>query len=217
MNRRYLQAGALCLVLTRVSALGAAEPAAETAKEPAAPATEQTTSPVPEMQRLALFLGSWNLMERHFNPRGEETATVQGKEEIGWTLDRHVLRRVYSSAVDNRRFQAVGLLAWSSGEKKYRGGWYDNTSTTGPSSVSGEWDDATRTMTFTLESAAADGSKVQHRVVEQFLSDDRRQATTYQVSGKDVVKRLEVEYRRSEPCPASSVGMRLFGTRPEQE
>ncbi len=159
----------------------------------------------PELAKLDIFIGPWSVTESHFNPRGELIATVKGTEEIAWILDHRAIRRAYSTATGSTIFKAQGTLTWNNAEKKYRGVWFDNASTAGPTTVTGSWDDQTRTMLFHLESAGMDGSIVRYRVVERFADPQTRVATTYLIEGSNLIKRMEVEYKRATPCPAKAL------------
>jgi hypothetical protein len=57
-------------------------------------------------------------------------------------------------------------------------------------------------MTFTVEARNTDGSPVQYKVVDQFIEDKQRVATTYSVDGSELTKRLEVRYERAPACPS---------------
>lgn len=156
----------------------------------------------PELARLATFVGPWAVTETHFNELGAVVATVNGSEEIAWVLDRHAIRRVYHSGTSAPPYEAIGMLTWSAPRKRYEGVWLDNSSMSGVSRVSGEWNDDTRTMVLTIESSGKDGAVVRHRVIERFLDEEHRTATTYLLKGKEVIKRMEVQYARTVPCPA---------------
>jgi len=156
----------------------------------------------PELQRLELFAGAWKVAETHFNPRGEVVGKSKGTEEIAWVLDHHALRRVYTTSGGSTTFRATGMLTWNDAEKKYQGAWFDNVSTSGPTTVKGVWDDPARTMLFELESVGPGGSALHHRVVEKFESLEQRTATTYLVEGSSLVKRIETVYTRTTPCPS---------------
>lgn len=158
--------------------------------------------PNAELARLEIFIGPWSVTESHFNPRGEVIGSAKGTEEIIWMLDYHAIRRSYASSGGSTTFRATGTLTWNAAEKKYHGNWYDNASTLGPTTVKGTWDDATKTMTLDVESTGPDGKAVRHKVVEKFESGEKRTATTYLVDGSNLVKRLEVVYQRTTPCPA---------------
>jgi hypothetical protein len=163
----------------------------------------------PELARLDLFIGPWSVTESHFNPRGELIATVKGTEEITWILDHRAIRRVYSTATDTAAFKANGTLTWNDAERKYHGVWFDNVSTAGPTTAMGTWDDETHTMLFHVESSGREGATVRYRVVEKFTDPQTRMATTYLIEGSNLVKRMEVEYKRATPCPAKA--MRILG------
>lgn len=185
--------------------IGTISVAAQESKDHAKPDESQVEFANPELARLDIFIGPWSVTESHFNPRGELIATVKGTEEITWILDHRAIRRAYSTAPDSTIFKAQGTLTWNNTEKKYRGVWFDNVSTAGPSTVTGGWDDQTRTMLFQLESAGRDGSIVRYRVVERFADPQTRVATTYLIEDGSLVKRMEVEYKRATPCPAKAI------------
>ena len=68
--------------------------------------------------------------------------------------------------------------------------------------VSGEWSPDNRSWILVLESKGADGSPIRYKVVEEMIDDERRVATTYELKGTQVIKRMKVEYKRAVPCPA---------------
>lgn len=155
----------------------------------------------PEVARLDLFVGTWVLKQSHLNADGEVVSTVKGTEEITWVLDHRAIQRSYKSGADEKPFRALCVLSWNDLEKKYNGYWFDNSSTAGPAEAKGEWQDDTRSMVFAMESLDAEGQAVRYRVVEQFIDNERRVATTYLLQGDELVKQMVVTYRRAVPCP----------------
>ncbi len=156
---------------------------------------------VAELAPLEMIVGPWSVTESHYNALGELVATVKGTEEITWILDRRAIRRVYTTKTEATVFRAIGTLTWNDVQKKYHGVWFDNVSTGGPAIVKGEWSPETRTMVLTVASLAKDGSTLKYKVVEKLLDEQSRVATTYLIKGTEVVKRMEVNYRRMVPCP----------------
>jgi len=193
------------VMLSTLPAIGQDEPDAVRRKGSPAEGEKTVEFANPELARLDLFIGPWSVTESHFNPRGELIATVKGTEEITWILDYRAIRRAYSTATDSTIFKAQGTLTWNNTDKKYHGVWFDNVSTAGPTTVTGSWDDQTRTMLFQVESPGGEGSTVRYRVVERFADPQTRVATTYLVDGSNLVKRMEVEYKRATPCPAKAL------------
>ncbi len=193
------------MLLAVISAYGQDEP--DTTRNNVSPAEGEKAVEFasPELARLDIFIGPWSVTESHFNPRGELIATAKGTEDINWILDHRAIRRAYSTAPGSTIFKAQGTLTWNDTEKKYRGVWFDNVSTTGPTTLTGSWDDQTRTILFQLESAGKDGAVVRYRVVERFADPQTRVATTYLIEGNGMIKRMEVEYKRATPCPAKAI------------
>ena len=160
----------------------------------------------PELAVLDRFAGPWNVSEAHYNARGEVVGSTKGIEEGAWVLDRRVFRRTYTTGEEGNLFRAIGMITWDAVEKQYEGAWFDNASTNGPTALTGAWDQASNTMTFTLTSTAPDGKPVQHKVIDRFLDDEHRIATTYKVLGNQVEKVIEVQFTRARPCP-SNIGI----------
>lgn len=155
-----------------------------------------------QREHLAVLIGPWRLKETHFNPRGQAVASVKGEETISWKVEERVLQREYKTFGDKLIYHAIGLFVWNEVDKKYRGAWFDNISTTGPTLAYGEWAADTRSFVFTLEATAADGSKQLYRRIEELIDAEHRVATTYLLQGSAVIKVLEVSYERTVPCPS---------------
>lgn len=155
----------------------------------------------PETARLEPFVGPWDVIETHFDARGEVVGKVKGKEEITWILDRRAIQRTYTSGTAPNVYRATGTLTFNDVERKYHGVWFDNASTVGPRTTKGEWMEENRAFEFGLESVSQDGSKVQYRVVERFVHQEKRVATTYLIKGDESIRRMVVTYTRPVPCP----------------
>jgi len=205
-----------CVTVASVTLIATNPRIGQAVGEPPEPAVERSHDgkPVefvsPEVARLDMFIGAWNVTETHFNPQGDKVASVKGTEEMVWILDHRVIRRTYITSTETSVFRATGTLTWNAVEKVYHGVWFDNVSTSGPMVAKGTWDEDTRTMLFTLESSGPGGATVRHKVVEQLVDSDNRVATTYLLQGSALVKRLEVQYKRAIPCPATN-SLRIIG------
>lgn len=180
------------------------------------PADKNPAFAVPELAVLDRFSGPWEVKESHFNKRGEVVATARGTEEGTWVLDRRTLRRTYTTGEEGSLYRAVGLISWDAGAKKYRGMWFDNTSANGPTTLAGSWDEAARAMTYSLYASDAEAKPVEFKVIDKFVEDERRVATTYRVTGGAIEKVIEVEYVRARPCP-SNLGVIMEGKPAERE
>ncbi len=148
------------------------------------------------------LIGAWDVTEIHYDLRGEKVAKVKGTEEIGWILDRRAIRRVYTTRTESSAYHAIGTLTWSEAAQAYRGVWFDDASTNGPTSVTGTWSDETESFIFALEVLGPDESPIGFKVVERLIDDDKREATTFSIRDGEVTKRMTVLYKRSIPCPS---------------
>lgn len=157
----------------------------------------------PELAVLDRFAGPWNVAESHFNARGEIVGSAKGIEGGAWILDRRALQRTYTSGEEGKLFRAIGMITWDAAEKQYEGTWFDNSGNSGPTALTGLWDEPSKTMTFTLTSNTSDGKPVRHKVIDRFLDEEHRVATTYKVVGNQVEKVIEVQFTRARPCPGN--------------
>lgn len=169
-----------------------------------APPVKRVTGTLsPEFARLELLEGPWEFRESHFDEKGVVKAELEGTEQIRWILDNRAISREYTRTAGEDVYRAMGTLTWDAAAKKYVGVWFDNTTTVGLSTVEAEWNEKTRTMSYTLESKKPDGSPAKHRIVERFIGDSQRVSTTYAIDGNKRTKLLEVMYRRTMPCPGT--------------
>jgi hypothetical protein len=176
-------------------------------QEPSKPGGKRSDAQVaseavnPETARLELYVGPWTVSETHFDVKGSVVGKTSGTEENIWVLDRHAIRRTYTTGTKPAQYQAIGTLAWNSADKKYHGVWFDTASTAGPTIAKGERTESNRTFVFTLEGMNDDGTPRRHKVIEQFTDEEHRVATTYLLKGNEVIKQVEVSYERTTPCP----------------
>jgi|GEM_PF-3363296 len=177
----------------------------------AQPAQNKIVYVNPETEVLERLYGVWFVTEQHFDERGGVLGTVKGQEEIQWILNDHAIRRTYRTGTEPSTFEAIGILTWNTALKVYRGIWIDNHSTLGPTTFKGDWNERTESFVFELDSVGADGKSVRYRVVEKFVNADTRRATTYALDGDKLIKRIEVSYKRAEPCPDARGRMRAIG------
>lgn len=164
----------------------------------------------PETARLDLFVGTWRVAQNQFDARGKLIGTLKGTEEVRWLLDHRAIVRTVTLNTESSVVRAMGMFAWDAAEKRYRGAWFDNYTTSGPSTVVGEWDDAGRKMIWTLDSKDSKGAAVQYRIIESLADEIRHESTTFRLAGNDVVKELVTQYERTTPCPSRSV-VPVFG------
>ena len=156
----------------------------------------------PELKPFEDYFGVWKITEHHFDRRGKLVGKVEAAEEIAWMLERRAVRRTYTRSEGNPAYRAVGFLTWNDVLKRYDGVWFDNASSAGPTTVTGTWDEETRTMTFAMVSTAPSGATVRHKVVDRFNDDNHRTATTYLLERDKEIKLMEVKYKRTRACPA---------------
>lgn len=182
----------------------------------AQPAPESKSSDAPPlsfaeaMDVLYRWLGPWTVIERHFDGTGKVAAEVKGTEEGRWILDERATRRVYRTATGSGVFEAEGTFSYNEAEHRFEGFWVNNLTTQGPSACRATWNPDTETMIYEVDPLGDGGSRERFRVVERFVSDKRRESTTYRVRGDQLTKVLEISYERSGPCPERQSTVRII-------
>ncbi|MGB0716604.1 MAG: DUF1579 family protein [Phycisphaerae bacterium] len=158
-------------------------------------------------ERLAMYLGPWIVTERHLDPRGNITATVDGTEEVTWLYADRAIRRAYMRTDESSSYRASGFLTYDAAEKRYEGVWFNNQATDGPINVSGTWNKNERTMVYSLTRRVGDQQEELFRITETFTSEKQRESVTYAVKDNKLIKLMEVQYVRTTPCPAKVRGL----------
>ena len=165
-----------------------------------------------EQARPVMFqwLGLWVVNERHVGPSGETLGEARGVEEIRPVLEDRAIRRIYRSGGASEPYVAEATFTWNQAEGVFHGFWLDNRSVNGPTVSRGTWNAQTRTMVYDMTQADAAGRTERFRVVERFIDDKHRTATTYRLRGKELIKVLEVDYVLSGPCPEHQSDLRII-------
>lgn len=158
------------------------------------------SAPAEPRVALELLVGYWDVVEVHFDERGQQIASVKGTEENIWILDRQALQRTYITHSASGDYKAIGTFTESTGDKQLVGVWFDNVAGSGPRSATATWRPDDRTTVYTL-AASDDSGGGKYQIIEKFTDEKTRVATTFLVDGNKISKRLEVTYTRSQPCP----------------
>jgi len=160
--------------------------------------------------------GAWIVKEHHYNALGQVIATVEGTEEIVWVLDGYAIERTYTTKSGDELYKAVGTFVWNEAAQVFEGVWFDNLSGGGATISKGVWNEDKRLIHYKIEPVSDSRDAVRYEVLDRMLSKDSHEATTYTISGANRLKRLVVNYKRSESCGMNSV-MSLFSITPTDE
>ena len=155
----------------------------------------------PELEKLELLYGLWKVTVHHYDAQGERVATVEGKENVTWILGDRAIQREYQTGQGPNVYRALGTLTWNTADKTYHGVWFDTVSTTGPTDVTGYWDEDAQAFVFHAESRAKDGARVKYKIEDRLIDSEKRIATTYLLESDRRTKLLETHYKRTTPCP----------------
>lgn len=93
-------------------------------------------------------------------------------------------------------FKGMGLEGYDNVKKKFVGTWVDNMGT-GIMTSEGDYDAATKTMTFTGEYEAIPGMKTKIRETVKMIDKDHHTFEWYEDRGGKEAKTMEISYTRS--------------------
>ena len=124
-----------------------------------------------ELDRLDMFLGTW---EGSFDMKMagmDEAMTSTGTNTVTWEADDWVLvERMESSMGDEGTMKGIGLWTWDAKAKKYRTWWFDNYGGVYTGTARYDEDEAKWHMTFKT-SYSATGAKTVGEGTSKMLSD----------------------------------------------
>lgn len=118
----------------------------------------QTGGRAPEIDKLAVLIGSWEgtgecKMEGEANAR-----TSSGKSTISWDADRTVALERFEGSMGEAKFSGLGLWTWNSETKKFNVFWIDNYGS--QSHGEATFDDSSRTFKLTMKGVGPMGKTV---------------------------------------------------------
>jgi hypothetical protein len=147
----------------------------------------------PEHDIFKTEVGSWDCEIKQWMGEGEpaitkgtETNTMMG----GWLITN------FQANLFGNDFKGHGAYTYDPEIKKYKGVWMDSM---GPAimNMTGEYDKATETMTYTGEGPGPDGSPMLH-ILATKIKDGKRVMTMHMKpkSGGEAMKLMEVTYSK---------------------
>lgn len=163
---------------------------------------QEEASPVPKpTKQHELFqkdVGTWDLTVKSWmDPKGEPVeskATEVARMLPGglWLLSE------FTGEFGGRPFHGRGQFSYDIGKKKYVATWIDSGITL-PILLEGTYDEATRTLTLTGDSADPLGRPLKMREQATYRADGTKLFTMFMKSdaiGPDFVKMMEITYRK---------------------
>jgi hypothetical protein len=112
-----------------------------------------------EMERLAQFVGTWEVTGTMKMAGSDESTTGQGTSTVGWGADGWVLveQMEYTMGQD-QKMHGTGVWWWDGQAKVYRNQWYDSFGSVGEGTI--RWDDDAQTWRMKGKSCSSvDGSR----------------------------------------------------------
>lgn len=144
-------------------------------------------TPVPEMDVLKKYVGSWETSAKH---KGGET---KGMATYTLDLDGHWLMSKVESEFEGKKYKGHGMDSFDTNKKKYVSVWVDNM-TTNANMLEGDFDAKAKTMTLAGMGPNKDGKTVKQRSVTEWQDDDHFTFRMYEGDAKEPL--VTVAYAR---------------------
>lgn len=153
----------------------------------------------PEHKRLANMVGTWDCSAKFVMPSSDgsmQEMESKGEAKIISELDGRWFRQDYKGDMMGEVFKGIGYTGYDNGQKKYVATWMD-TMSTGMMTMTGTFDEATKTMTMqgTCDMPGMGETKFRHTTVEK---DPNTVVFTMYRTGPDgkEIKEGEITYKR---------------------
>jgi hypothetical protein len=144
-----------------------------------APSWLALTRPGEPHRRLDPLVGTWDLSVGPENAAGGEDST--GTATFRWILGDRFLVEEVSTNLGGAPFEWMGIHGYDNAKKRYVSSWVDNLGT-GIDSMTGSFEDATKTLGYEGELDEGDGTTVKVRWRVRLESADRFSVTMTSVA-----------------------------------
>ena len=156
----------------------------------------QEPTPGPEHAVLKQEVGRWEAKIKMWAGPGEpvESAGMEVNKMIGgfWLVSD------FKGDMMGQEFQGHGTFGYDAAKKQYSGSWIDSFSPN-VMHMTGNYDAATKPMTYVGEGMAPDGTAMKSKLVTVFKDDGTRHMTMHAPSpdgGDEMVKVMEIVYTK---------------------
>lgn len=152
----------------------------------------------PEHKVLHETVGKWKIEVKHWMPGQTEPETAYGTSKVTQILDGLGTVVEDETTGDEGTFKGYGLFTWNSLTKKYEGVWLDNHTQDGPTEMTGTYDAATKTLTWTYSGIMPGMGSLNFKMVEKRESKDKIVSTFFMLTpDKQEVRMMEITSTRT--------------------
>lgn len=198
--RARVNAAALTITLVLTAAAsGLAQDKPQVPKEQQAmmDAMAKAATPGPNHKLLEQAVGNWSVAMRMWMDPSAPPTEVKGTAEFRSVLGGRYVTSLFKAPVMGMDFEGWGLSGYDNVTGKFVGIWFDNMST-GVMFMTGSYDPATHTFTYTGEMAdpMQPSTMVKYREVLRIEGSDRQVMEMYEGRGGKEAKTMEAVYTR---------------------
>ena len=158
-------------------------------------------------ERLDYMVGDWKCSVKMWE-LGQPPMETSGTCKNEWVLQKHYVRTVYQGNFMGMPFEGAGITGYDNITKRYFSTWTD-TMSTGVMIEYGQYDETTKTYTYTGEFDSPMGEKMSSRSEIRVLSKDKHILTMHH--GKDatsLTKVMEITYERQSDGETTASAMK---------
>lgn len=158
----------------------------------------KAATPGPNHQMLTSLAGDWTFKNRMWmNPSAdpvESTGTVSYTTLLGGRF----VQGQYRGDMMGMPFEGVGMMGYDNVTGQFQSTWADNMGTM-ITFMSGSYDEATKTLTYTgvMDDPMKPGTKVKVREVVRIVSPDSHVMEWYETRDGKEAKTMEIAYSRA--------------------
>ncbi|MFK7736818.1 MAG: DUF1579 domain-containing protein [Pirellulaceae bacterium] len=161
--------------------------------------------PTKEHELLKKEVGDWKAEMRAWMGPGEPVVSAgrEHNEMVGgfWCLSK------FEGSFAGQPFLGTATLGYNAAEKVYTGSWVDSV-TPERMSMTGTYDEKSKTMTWKTESVGPDGEPVVGKMTVVYKDEDTRSMTMFNPAGPggEMMKVMEIDYSRATKVSKADTG-----------
>jgi hypothetical protein len=187
---------AAALVTTAVPAFGQSD-AKKSDDEKAMEAMMAAAAPGEQHKLLGGFAGRWNLTTKIWTAPGQPATESSGVSEVTSVLEGRFVQESFKGELMGMPFMGLGLSGYDNVTKKFQSTWVDNMGT-GVLIMKGDYDAASKTLTYIGEYANPAGGMTTMKIVQKLIDKDKHVSEFYdKTPDGQVVKIMEITYARA--------------------
>lgn len=156
---------------------------------------------MPEHKIIMEEVGSWDAVVKTWvNAQGQADPnaepTVAKAKEVNRAVGQFWVVSDFSGSFGGMDFKGHAITGFDPSKKKFVGTWIDSF-TPSPMTMTGAYDEKTKTMTYQTTGIGMEGTEVKGKMTVVYKGKNSRVMTSYEMQAGKPIKMMEITYTRA--------------------